>query len=230
VQQGTLEGAGFEGIGHDPGDLERWCRRRGVRWLIGVDEAGRGPLAGPVHAAAVALDCQTLFSADVPEWFQSLDDSKKLEAEDRLAACERIQEETPAWSIETASHREIDAVNILQATRRAMAEAVEGVVSMIDGPVDWVFVDGNVGIEVSHPQRALVGGDGRSWAIGAASILAKVSRDRVMVDAHESWPAYDFSSNKGYPTAAHREALKSRGPCPIHRRSFNGVPDSGDPD
>jgi ribonuclease HII len=224
VQQGTLEGAGFEGIGRDPGDLERWCRRRDVRWLIGVDEAGRGPLAGPVHAAAVALDCQALFAADVPEWLARLDDSKRLEDHEREAAFQKVKELAPAWSIQTASHDQIDELNILEATRHAMAQAVEQVAAAIDGPVGWVFVDGNVGIDVSYPQRALVKGDGRSWAIGAASILAKVSRDRVMVEAHERWPAYDFSSNKGYPTAAHRRALESEGPCPIHRRSFNGVP------
>jgi ribonuclease HII len=224
VQQGTLEGPGFEGIGREPGDLERWCRQRDVRWLIGVDEAGRGPLAGPVHAAAVALDCDALFAAEVPEWLASLDDSKRMEAHQREAAFPKVQDLAPAWSIQAASHDQIDAMNILEATRHAMAQAVEEVAGSIDGSVGWVFVDGNVGIDVSYPQRALVEGDGRSWAIGAASILAKVSRDRVMVEAHERWPAYDFSSNKGYPTAAHRRALESKGPCPIHRRSFNGVP------
>lgn len=209
----------FEEIGREMGDLEAWCDANGLRWIVGVDEAGRGPLAGPVYTAAVALDCREL-SAD---WIGPLDDSKKLEEAVRERCYEEIRGQAAAWAIESCGPEVIDEINILQATRRAMARSVERVCEALEEPVGCVFVDGNVAIDVSARHRTLVKGDARSYAVAAASILAKVARDRVMAEAHEEWPVYNFASNKGYPTQDHRRALQEHGPCPIHRRSFSGV-------
>lgn len=208
-----------EQIGDGIGDLEGWCRRQSIRWIVGVDEAGRGPLAGPVHAAAVALDLENLSE----EWVDRLDDSKKLEESERIETFDVIRQQAPACAISFSSPETIDEINILQATRRAMKRCVEEVCQSLGEPPACVFVDGNVRIDVAQNQRTLVKGDGRSWAIAAASILAKVSRDEQMGEYHDRWPAYNFASNKGYPTAEHREALREHGPTPIHRRSFAGV-------
>lgn len=201
------------------GEVERWCRSRGYRVIIGVDEAGRGPLAGPVHAAAVALN---ISEVDAP-WLAGLDDSKKLDEGAREQAFLSIQERSMAWAIEASDRAVIDDVNILQATLRAMERAVERVARRLSEPVDCIFIDGNIQLMLDSPQRAIVKGDARSFAIAAASILAKVSRDAVMREHHARWPGYGFDSHKGYPTAKHRDAIARLGPCPIHRRTFGGV-------
>lgn len=216
--QGTLFGDTPE-IGDEIGALEQWCRDREVDLLVGVDEAGRGPLAGPVHAAAVALDAGRLEG----DWIARLDDSKKLTQTEREEAFDAIRASAPAWAIADRSPSVIDEINILEATREAMMEAVEAVVETLAEAPGGLFVDGDVQLPTRLRQRALVEGDGRSYAIAAASILAKVSRDRVMVEMGAEWPGYNLASNKGYPTPDHREALEERGPSPIHRRSFSGV-------
>ncbi len=207
------------GIGEEIGAVERWCRRRDLEVIVGVDEAGRGPLAGPVHAAAVAVDLTRLDGG----WLELLDDSKQLSADQRERAFDEIHEAAPAWAIAARSPTVIDEINILEATREAMLEAVDEVVAALQSPPACLFVDGDMQLPTDRRQRALVQGDARSWAIAAASILAKVSRDRVMVEYGSKWSAYEFASNKGYPTPAHREALRAHGPSPIHRRSFGGV-------
>lgn len=216
--QGSLFG-GDVGIGDAIGALERWCARGQIEWIVGVDEAGRGPLAGPVHAAAVGFHTVDLDH----DWVRRLDDSKKLTEEEREELFEEIRENVACFEIASVSPREIDELNILNAARRAMAEAGCAVADRLDAESTPLFVDGNVALEIDRRQRTLVRGDGRSYAIAAASILAKVSRDRVMETYHERWPVYAFDSNKGYPTRAHREALEQHGPCEIHRRSFSGV-------
>ena len=216
--QETLFGDDFE-IGEEIGALEEWCRRQEIRWIVGVDEAGRGPLAGPVQTAAVAVDVDRL---EAP-WIALLDDSKKLAEDQREEAFGEIRESAPAFCMAASSPEVIDEINILEATRRAMLEAVDGVCHQLDATPDYLFVDGDTRLETPRPHRTLVRGDGRSYAIAAASILAKVSRDRLMVEYAEKWPGYRFASNKGYPTRAHRQAIAERGPCPIHRRSFGGV-------
>ncbi|MFW5967383.1 MAG: ribonuclease HII [Persicimonas sp.] len=208
------------------GDLEAWCRRQGYRTIVGVDEAGRGPLAGPVHAAAVAVDLTDL---DAP-WLERLDDSKKLEQLEREEAFELICAEAPVYEIADSDHAVIDEINILEATRRAMERAVAKVCEKLDAAPDCVFVDGNAPIVIDQTQRTVVKGDARSLAIAAASILAKVSRDEVMVGHHERWPEYNFASNKGYPTGEHREAIATHGPCRIHRLTFGGVREHVIPD
>lgn len=201
------------------GELEHWCISQGYRFIIGVDEAGRGPLAGPVHAAAVAID---LHAIDEP-WLEQLDDSKKLDKTRREDAFALIQSSAPAFSITSSDHNVIDEINILEATHRAMEAAVAQVCEQLDDRPDYVFIDGNMPVKLALPQRAVVKGDARSRAIAAASILAKVSRDEFMARHHQEWPEYNFASNKGYPTKQHRQAVARFGPCPIHRLTFGGV-------
>jgi ribonuclease HII len=193
--------------------LERSLRARGARHVAGVDEAGRGPLAGPVVAAAVILPPD--FSH--PE----IDDSKRLTASLREELFPVITGAAVAWSVAESCEAEIDAVNILQATLRAMERALAGLAVR----PDYVLVDGPRLPPVLGPCEGVVGGDGRVACIAAASILAKVHRDRLMRGHHGRWPAYGFAANKGYGTAGHLRALAEHGPCPIHRRSFRGVLD-----
>ncbi len=182
------------------------------RRIAGVDEAGRGPLAGPVTAAAVILD-----PLRVP---QGLADSKALSAGRRRALAAAIRDQSLAWSVAWADPGEIDAVNILQATYLAMRRAVAG----LRIRPDHVQVDGNGCPRLSAcTVEAIVGGDASVPAISAASILAKVHRDQWMAQVHERWPAYGFDRHKGYGTGAHMEALRSNGPCAIHRWSFRPV-------
>ncbi len=208
----------FAARGPEIGEIEAWCLQRGIFPVIGVDEAGRGPLAGPVYAAAVVLDCR-----EQPDWLEILDDSKKLKAEVREEAAGLIKEHALAWAIARRDHDVIDDINILQASLRAMEDAVEQVCAAIDTSIQRVFVDGNQPIRTEVPQQPLVKGDGRSYHVAAASILAKVARDQEMLEHHLRWPHYAFDSNKGYGTAAHRKAIAEIGPCPIHRKSFGGV-------
>lgn len=199
-------------------EVEYWARRAGHRLVVGVDEAGRGPLAGPVYVGCVGVDLN-----DPPRWFDHVADSKKLDEEARAAAFDSIRRHTPAWSIQTSTPAQIDRFNILEATRRAMARAIDSVALSLAQAPDAVFVDGNHSVDVTYPQQTVVDGDARSWTIAAASILAKVARDRYMVEQDGRWPHYGFASHKGYPTPAHLESLDTYGPAPIHRRSFAPV-------
>ena len=184
-------------------------RARGLRFVAGVDEAGRGPLAGPVVAAAVIL----------PAGFRhgSLNDSKQL----RERARDSIFAEITAsgeirWAFAMVESDEIDRLNILRATHEAMRRAV----AKLDPQPQHVLIDGLPVRPFPLPQTALVGGDGLSFSIAAASIIAKVTRDRIMVAMDAEFPGYDFARHKGYGTPQHLAALKKNGPCPIHRRSF----------
>lgn len=194
-------------------DLEAELWREGYRLVAGVDEAGRGPLAGPVVAAAVILPSQ--WPAGWPETHR-LDDSKRLSAGQRNALFETIRKHALAWRVRAIGPETIDRINILQATLLGMARAV----AALDPAPDFVLVDGNQLPETAPPARAVVKGDRLSASIAAASILAKVARDRVMEAYHARYPQWDFARHKGYPTAAHREALLRHGPSPIHRVSF----------
>ena len=179
--------------------------------IAGVDEAGRGPLAGPVVIAAVILR---------PERpIDGLRDSKKLDAARRESLYQRIREHASDWSVVVVSAAEIDRLNILQATLAGMRRAVEGL-----SPLPRLaLVDGNRAPPLACTVQTLVGGDGLEPAISAASIVAKVTRDRIMVALHERFPGYGFDRHKGYPTAEHLERLAELGPCEEHRRSFAPV-------
>lgn len=190
-------------------EYEREARKQGFKSVCGIDEAGRGPLAGPVFAAAVILP-------DGIE-IEGLNDSKKLSEKKREALFDIIIEKAISYSVAFADHREIDEINILNATFLAMKRAVEG----LNVPADFALVDGNrQPKDFSVPCQTIIKGDGISASIAAASILAKVSRDRVMVKADEIYPEYMFAKHKGYGTALHCELLNKYGPCPIHRLTF----------
>lgn len=187
-------------------ELERDCWSEGYETICGVDEAGRGPLAGPVCAAAVILPREL----EIP----GLNDSKKLTDKKRRALYEVIVENAVAYGIAMADEQEIDAINILQATFNAMERA------MLQTQPSLVLIDGNRTRPFPFPARAVVKGDSRSANIAAASILAKVTRDRLMEELAQTYPQYGFDVHKGYGTKAHYAALTAYGPCPIHRRTF----------
>ena len=179
--------------------------------LAGVDEAGRGPLAGPVIAGAVILD------PDRP--IDGLNDSKRLSAARRERLYEVIRKQALAWSIGRAEVEEIDRINILQATLLAMQRAVQGLAPA----AEYVLVDGNRTPGFACPSQAVVRGDSRVAAISAASIMAKVTRDREMIEMDRQFPGYGLAQHKGYPSRSHIEALESLGVTPIHRRSYAPV-------
>lgn len=179
--------------------------------VCGVDEAGRGPLAGPVVAAAVILN--------PARPILGLNDSKKLSAKRRIELAQEIRDKALAWSIAEATVEEIDRLNILQASLLAMQRAVAGV----SPPPCRALIDGNKCPRLDCPAEAIVGGDGKVAAIAAASILAKTARDAGMEALHAIYPMYGFDRHKGYPTAAHLAALRQYGPTPAHRRSFSPV-------
>ena len=183
----------------------------GPRGLCGVDEAGRGPLAGPVVAAAVMLNPKRRI--------KGLRDSKKLTPAAREGLAIEIREYALAWCVAEASVTEIDQLNILHATMLAMQRAVAG----LQMPPDDVWVDGNRCPNWSWRSRAVIQGDDKVAAIAAASILAKTARDALMCRLHDDYPAYGFAQHKGYCTAEHLAALKSHGPCLHHRRQFAPV-------
>jgi ribonuclease HII len=186
-----------------------------VIWICGVDEAGRGPLAGAVVAGAVVLD------PDKP--IIGLKDSKKLSPARREFLFEQIQLKAKAWGIGEASPAEIDQINILQATMLAMRRAIEDLTTRLGGWPDKALIDGNRCPELPIEAEAIVKGDMKEPAISAASILAKVTRDRQMMILHELHPQYGFGRHMGYPTEAHFAALKEFGVCDQHRRSFSPV-------
>ena len=190
-------------------EFDATLHAEGFECFCGVDEAGRGPLAGPVYAAAVIL------SPDNP--IEGVNDSKKLSEKKREALFDVIRERAVAYCIASASVEEIEEHNILNATYLAMTRAVEG----LSVKPQLALIDGNrIPPMLTVPARYVVKGDALSASIGAASILAKVARDRVLREADALYPQYGFAVHKGYGTAAHTAALKEYGPCPIHRLSF----------
>jgi ribonuclease HII len=193
------------------GGLEEHLRREGYTLVAGVDEVGRGPLAGPVVAAAVILPLQW----DDP----GVADSKSLGAARREELAQVIRATALAWGLGRCEAEEVDRLNIHRASLLAMRRAVE---ALAVAP-QYLLVDGRFTLELELPQRAVVGGDAQVRCISAASILAKVERDRLMCQYHQRYPAYNFAANKGYATREHREALRRFGPCPIHRRSYRPV-------
>ncbi len=189
-------------------EYENELKAKGYTLICGIDEAGRGPLAGPVFAAAVIL----------PEGLEHLgiNDSKKLSEKKRDLLFEQIRENAVAYSIASASEKEIDGINILNATFLAMKRAVDG----LSLRPDIALVDGNRKPGTGVEEIALVKGDAKSISIAAASILAKVSRDRYLLELDRQYPQYQFAKHKGYPTALHYEMIKAHGISPVHRLSF----------
>jgi ribonuclease HII len=187
------------------------------RLVAGVDEAGRGPLAGPVVVAAVILPAG--------RGWDGLDDSKRLSRRRRETAYAEVLERAVSWAVEVVEVEEIERVNILTATLNGMQRSVAG----LDPAPSLVMVDGNRAPDMAFEVRTIIEGDRWVPSISAASVLAKVTRDRIMAEYHASWPEYGFDRHKGYPTQEHLAKLKSLGPCPIHRKTFAPVREALEP-
>ena len=192
-------------------EFESKASHQGFKNIAGIDEAGRGPLAGPVVAAAVIFPSKV----NIP----GLNDSKKLSANKREELFPKIQEISVTFGLAVVDQKVIDKINILQAARLAMKQAVE-TLKITPG---LLLIDGNQKIDSTLNQWAIVKGDSRSLSIAAASVLAKVTRDRIMDGYHKLYPQYEFNRHKGYGTRLHRNLIQEHGPCPIHRRTFKGV-------
>jgi ribonuclease HII len=209
----------FSSVSSSPADtfsFERELYRQGLGLVAGVDEAGRGPLAGPVVAACVILpqDCV----------YQIFQDSKKLTSRQRDQLFEVLQHNGALIGVGQASSREIEGLNILQASLLAMKRALTECTAANNGcPPNYLLVDGTFTIPAAINQLPLVKGESKSASIAAASIIAKVTRDRLMAEAHRHYPHYGFNRHQGYPTKEHRQAIRCHGPCPLHRRTFRGV-------
>lgn len=188
--------------------FERMLLEKGYRFIAGVDEVGRGPLAGPVVCSAVIMPLDDLI--------EGVDDSKKLSAKKREELAEKIKEKALCYTLIEVGEKTIDEINILQATRLGMKKAIEG----LSISPDIVLTDGNMTIDIPFKQKSIIGGDALSYSIGSASILAKVYRDKLMDDFAEKYPHYAFEKNKGYGTKAHIDGIKEHGLCPIHRKTF----------
>ena len=193
---------------HDPWELENRLYDQGYQAVCGVDEAGAGPLAGPVYAAAVILPR----GLTLPY----LNDSKKVTPRRREILFDQIREQAIAYAIAWADEKEIDAINILNARMLAMDRAIK----MLNPAADFALIDGNRNQGIELQNGMVVHGDARSASIAAASILAKVSRDRFMVELAEQYPQYAFEKHKGYPTKLHYQLLRQYGPSPVHRKTF----------
>lgn len=193
---------------HDPWELENRLYDQGYQSICGVDEAGAGPLAGPVYAAAVILPR----GLTLPY----LNDSKKVTPRRREILFDQIREQAVAYAIAWADEKEIDEINILNARMLAMDRAIK----MLNPAADFALIDGNRNQGIELQNEMVVHGDARSASIAAASILAKVSRDRFMVELAEQYPQYAFEKHKGYPTKLHYERLRQYGPSPVHRKTF----------
>ena len=188
--------------------FEQELRAQGKQFIAGVDEAGRGPLAGPVAAAAVILPPDA--------YLPGLNDSKQLSEKSRLELEQQIKEQALAWACAIVNHRVIDRINILETTKLAMEKAL----AKLEQRPDFLLIDGTIRLPIEMEQEALIKGDGRSVSIAAASILAKCTRDRMMLQMDRRFPEYQFAKHKGYPTPLHKQLLREYGPSPIHRRSF----------
>jgi ribonuclease HII len=193
-------------------ERERELWADGLCRVAGVDEAGIGPLAGPVVAAAVIFPLET--------GLEGVDDSKRLTPLRRLELADEIKRVATAYSVVEIGPLEIDRINIYQAGLKAMRQAVEG----LEVEPDYLLVDGREIPGLELPQEKLIKGDARCHAVAAASILAKTARDAMMAGFERKYPGYGFASHKGYPTEAHRDAIRQLGPSPIHRRSFRLLP------
>lgn len=199
--------------------FERQFLHHGIARIAGVDEAGRGPLAGPVVAAAVMFPGDWV-QTGLPRALRGLNDSKQLTPEQREGYFRRLTNDPRIrYGVAVVDVSVIDAINILQASHRAMNEAL----SQVQPAPQQTLVDGLPVVSLRFPQTAIVGGDGKSYSIAAASVIAKVTRDRIMVDLDREYPLYGFAEHKGYGTPRHLAALAEHGPCPIHRRSFAPV-------
>lgn len=187
--------------------------KEGTKLIIGIDEAGRGPLAGPVAVGAVVMKPDSEL-----EW---VNDSKKVTEKRREILFDKIKEDALAWSVQLISQQEIDELNILQATKKGLHLAVEDIINQLGTKPDIILVDALREIDTCGiPYESIIKGDATCYSISCASILAKVTRDRIMKEWDEVYPQYGFAGHKGYGTAKHIQAIKEYGPCPLHRKTF----------
>lgn len=185
----------------------------GYKLICGIDEAGRGPLAGPVSVGAVVMKKESML-----EW---VNDSKKVTEKRREVLYERIIDDSLAWSVQLISEKEIDELNILEATKKGLHLALKDIIEQLKNKPDIIITDALREIDTFNvPYQSIIKGDATCYSISCASILAKVTRDRIMQQYDEVYPEYGFSKHKGYGTKAHIEAIKKYGPCPIHRKTF----------
>ena len=185
----------------------------GNKLIIGIDEAGRGPLAGPVAVGAVVMKPDSEL-----EW---VNDSKKVTEKRREILFDKIKEESLAWSVQLISQQEIDELNILEATKKGLHLAVEDIINQLGKKPDIILVDALREIDTCGiPYQSIIKGDATCYSISCASILAKVTRDRIMKEWDEIYPQYGFAGHKGYGTAKHIQAIREYGPCPLHRKTF----------
>ncbi len=192
---------------------EKKLWKQGYEFVVGLDEAGRGPLAGPVVAAAIFLQKNCRINLKVK-------DSKKLSQKQREFFYEKLTSHNNVrWGIGVVSEKVIDRVNILEATKLAMQKAIDG----LGVDADFLLIDGNFSVQTKIPQKSIIKGDQKVFSIAAASIIAKVTRDRIMQKMHKKYPQYGFGTHKGYGTLLHVKNLRSFGPCRIHRKSFYPV-------
>ena len=190
-------------------EYENKLHEQGIQFIAGIDEAGRGPLAGPVVVGAVIMK---------PDSFiEGVNDSKKISESKREKLYEQITEEAVAWSVGIVTEKEIDELNILNATKKALEKAIEG----LKVKPERLIVDALEHIDTKGiPYTSVIKGDAKIYSISAASIIAKVTRDRIMREYDEVYPEYGFAKHKGYGTAMHIQAIKEHGPCPLHRKTF----------
>ena len=193
--------------------MEEELYEKGIELIGGIDEAGRGPLAGPVSVGAVVMKPDSKL-----EW---VNDSKKVTEKRREILYDRIIEDSLAWSVQLIDQKEIDEINILEATKKGLHLALEDIINQLKQKPEIILVDALREIDTFNiPYQSIIKGDATCYAISCASILAKVTRDRVMKEWDEIYPMYGFEKNKGYGTAAHIQAIKEFGPCPLHRKTF----------
>lgn len=212
-------------------DYERKLIKSGFSRICGIDEVGRGPLAGPVVACAVAIDSDLIKSPESASWWIKIRDSKKLSAARREKWHKFLTERAKIkWAIGIVSEKIIDEINILEATKLAMEKALKNLAATFASTrsnrsePDFLLIDGNFTLEkFDLNQKAVPQGDEKIISVAAASIIAKVTRDRMMIEYHKKYPAYCFDKHKGYGTKLHFEMIKKHGPCPIHRRSFEPI-------
>lgn len=204
---------------------EKKLWKRGIECVVGLDEAGRGPLAGPVVAAAVSVRQFTINNTQFTKQFTKINDSKKLTEKQREYFYEILTKHSHiTWNVGIVSEKIIDKINILEATKLAMQKAAQKVTAPIArSDRAMLLLDGNFKITSEIPQRSIIKGDAKVFSIAAASIIAKVTRDRIMRQMHQKYPEYNFAQHKGYGTAVHIAHLKTFGPCKIHRKTFYPV-------
>jgi ribonuclease HII len=198
---------------------EKKLYKKGYKMVAGIDEAGRGPLAGPVIACAITFPQFLIFNFK----FLNINDSKKLSAKQREEIYEALKDNPDVeWGIGRVSEKVIDKINILNATKLAMKRAVQNLSDRTNSAkADFLLIDGNFGIKCPIPQKSIIKGDQKVFSVAAASIVAKVTRDRLMINYHKKYPEYCFDRHKGYPTKYHKDIIKNHGLCQIHRKTFH---------